>query len=523
MKNFILLGFWFLVMNGLSGQTRFQSSFSNGIYMCGNDIRLNDGYYYIGGTAKDALSSGFLILKTDNYGDSVWSREYRAPLPLEGKRIIPRNGFIYMIGNENPTTGQSRGFLAKSTESGEILWSKTFATAGNCEFNDAILKDDSTLVITGFLTGGGSGGKDILLAVFDTSGSCIWVKAYGKTGNESGNESGNAVIDISGTSFFLTGITDYNDPEGDIFILKLFSNGTPQWCRTYNIIRNGFTGQKAYDLIVNSNNQIVVSGNTKVFEFTSTDQVWNPLIIKTDSAGNVIYAKEDELNSGGGAAYQITVTSDGNFAISGYMRYCMGLLFKTDQLGATQWSKIYGWDQSGFSYSNQINSMVQQGNSFVMTGFVETQYDTSLYLIKANDVGETGCKETEAPLHADPNMDTPVVNDLLLTATTQIADLTDLTLTTMTPAPSKYTYCETTTGYKQPAAVHAIQPNPVKDFLQLTGFSYKVIFTIADALGHNVANGFGPLIDFSPYRPGVYFLTCCDMGSRYTYKVILMP
>jgi hypothetical protein len=497
-------------------QTIFQTSFSNGIYMCGNDIRMKDGYYYIGGTAKDALSSGFFLMKTDNYGDSVWTKEYKASSPVEGKRIILQDDYIYMIGNYNPNKVSSKGFIAKIMTGGEVLWSKTFGTAGSCEFNDIILHDDSTLVLTGSITGTGSGGKDILVTAFDTSGTFKWAKAYGKTGNESGN----AIIGTPDSGYYLTGNIDYNDPNGDIFILKLFLDGSMQWCKTYNILRNTYSGQKTYDLIKNSNNQLVVSGETKVYEIAPGDDIWNPIIIKTDINGNAIYAKDYELNSGGGAGFQVMETEDGYFSITGYMKACFGLLVKTNQLGATEWSKVYGFDGTGSSYLNQTKAIIQHGGSYIMTGFIETQYDTSLYLIKANHLGETGCKESEPSLHAEPNTDDPVINDLTLNVTPFVPDITGLLLTSFSPVPSVYTYCETPTGYYQPVEVPGVYPNPVKDFLQLTGFSDSAAYRLLDVLGNKVGSGNKKVIDFRLFPSGVYFLTIYDGETCTTFQVI---
>jgi hypothetical protein len=512
----VFLGIWSFLPVKVKSQTIFQTSFSNGIYMCGNDIRIKEGYYYIGGTAKDALSSGFLLMKTDNYGDSVWTKEYKASSPVEGKRIVLQDDFIYMIGNYNPNTSSAKGFIAKIKAGGEVLWSKTFGTTGSCEFNDVILQDDSTLVLTGAVSGTGSGGKDILVTVFDTSGTFKWAQAYGKTGNESGN----AIIGTPDSGFYLTGNIDYNDADGDIFILRLSRDGSFQWCRTYNIMVGTYDGQKVYDLITNSNNQLVVSGETKVYEFSPSDQVWNPLIIKTDITGNVIYAKDYNLNSGGGAGYQVMETEDGYFAFTGYMRYCFGLLVKTNQLGATQWSMDYGFDQSGSNYLNKTNSFIQQGGCYVMTGFVETQYDTSLYLIKANHLGETGCKESETPLQADPDTDTPMINDLTLNVSSFVPDISFLPLTSFSPMPSIYTFCDTPTGYDQLVQVQGVYPNPVRDFLQLKGFSDSAGYRLVDALGNRVGSGNKKAIDFRLFSAGIYFLTIYDGETCTTYKVI---
>jgi hypothetical protein len=167
-----------------------------------------------------------------------------------------------------------------------------------------------------------------------------------------------------------------------------------------------------------------------------------------------------------------------------------------------------------------IKSFIQQGGSYIMTGFVETQYDTSLYLIKANHLGETGCKESETPYQAGAHTDTPVINDLSLSVTPFVPDISTIPLTTFSPGPSIYTYCETPTGYDQQAEGYGVYPNPVKDFLQLTGFSDSTNYRLADALGNMVGSGHEKVIDFRSYQSGVYFLTIYDNEACSTFKVI---
>jgi hypothetical protein len=193
---------------------------------------------------------------------------------------------------------------------------------------------------------------------------------------------------------------------------------------------------------------------------------------------------------------------------------------KTNQLGATQWSMDYGFDQSGSNYLNKTNSVIQHGGCYVMTGFVETQFDTSLYLIKANHIGETGCKESETPLQADPDTDTPVINDLSLNVSNFIPDISGLSLTFFSPVASVYTFCETLTGYDRQVERNGVFPNPVKDFLHVTGFSDAARYRLENALGMKIGSGSHTVIDFRSYPSGIYFLMIVDGETCKTYKVL---
>lgn len=252
----------------LPAQTVFQTSFSNGIFMCGKDIRLNNGNYYIGGTAKQTTTSDFLLIKTNNFGDTLWTRKFHASLPIESKQILVRNEFIYLLGNCNPGTDLSKGFIAKVKENGLVIWTKQYGGSGTYEFNSFEFANDTIIVVSGNVKGAGSGGSDILITMFDTAGIVKSSKAYGTPGNETGN----SIIGNPEEGYFITGSTDRNDPQGDIFILNLAADGTPVWCKTYNIIHGtGYSGQHGYNLIKTSNNQITVAGDTKVYEFSPFD------------------------------------------------------------------------------------------------------------------------------------------------------------------------------------------------------------------------------------------------------------
>ena len=229
----------------LPAQTVFQMSFSNGIYMCGKDVILSNGYYYIGGTAKTSTASDFLLIKTDNYGDTIRTLSFHANLPIEGKQILVRNGDVYLLGNCNPGTTLSKGFLAKIRDNGQVLWSRIYGGTGTFEFANALFADDTSIAITGTHTGSGPGGKDILFAQFDTAGIFISSRAYGAA-----NEGGNSITGNREQGFYITGTTDNNDSQGDIFILNLDPNGMQAFCKTYNIVHSSsYSGQHGYSII----------------------------------------------------------------------------------------------------------------------------------------------------------------------------------------------------------------------------------------------------------------------------------
>ena len=501
----------------LQAQNVFQISFSNGIFMSGHDIRLSNGNYYIGGTAKQATASDFLLIKTNNLGDTLWTRKFHAGSPVECKQILVGDGFIYMLGNCNPGTVTSKGFIAKVGENGLVAWTKQYGGSGTYEFNSFELANDSLIVVSGNVTGEGAGGKDVLITMFDTSGLVKSSKAYGTPGNETGN----SVTGNPEEGYFITGNTDSNDPQGDIFILNLAADWTPVWCKSYNIIYGtNYSGQHAYDLIRIANNLLTVSGDTKVFEFPPSDEVWNPLIMKCDLSGNVIYAKDYSLNSGGGPASRVIETSDSHFVLTGYMRSTLGTLIKTTELGEPDWSRVYGTSNIGSGGLNNVShSLLQDGTSFLLTGYIETTYDTSLFFVKTNNLGESGCFFTDTP-YCNPGTDNPTINSLNFTTTPVNTTISDLPLTVSPANASMYVYCDIPTGVKGTEDNISVFPNPVSDYIHLQGVSQQATYQLINSLGDILETGWSHVIDVRYYQPGIYFLRINDKGICHSYKII---
>lgn len=251
--------------------------------------------------------------------------------------------------------------------------------------------------------------------------------------------------------------------------------------------------------------------------------VWNPLIMKCDLNGNVIYTKDYSLNSGGGPAYRVIETGDNHFIFTGYMLTTLGTLIKTTELGEPDWSRVYGTSYIGSTSSENVSySVLQDGNSFVLTGFIQTSYDTSLFLIKTNNLGESGCYFTNTP-YCSPGINNPTINLLNLNAVPVNTTIDNLPLTVTSANASIYVYCNIPTGVKKLMDNISVFPNPVNDYINLQGFSQKAKYQFTNSLGDMLETGQGQVIDVRSYKPGLYFLKICDEGFSRSFKIIRIP
>jgi hypothetical protein len=513
------IGLAFLMVVNLlnvKAQTTFQKTFSNGEYLFGNDIGFYNGCYFIAGASKTNTNSMLFLEKTSVSGDSLWTFYFTAQNPIEGKKIIPGNGDLYVAANSYMTSGSTKGLLAKIKENGYVIWSKTFGTNESQIFNDAIMPDDSTILVVGTVTGTGAGQKDIIVSLLDTSGAVRWSRTYGTTKSERGN----SIIKTSDTCFVIAGFTDFFDPSGDMLVMKISTAGTIKWAKTYNIIHSYgsdyYTDQAATDIMETLTHFLVVTGSTKTGEFSPTDQQWSPVILKLGMDGSLIHAHDYSINSGNNQAYQILETANGSYLVLSSTNEFMDVLFKTNTAGITDWCH-YISPGSAPDYYCFPRAMCISNGSFVITGSRNSQIDTVLHLVKTNSSGWSGCYD-ESVTGYEGTIN-PVLNPVTF-STSDVFGSNDFPLILQYMNSTPYIICEIPTGIETIEEAGTIYPNPVIDYLYLDKIPELVEYGLFDCSGNEIAKDKLKIIDFRNIRPGIYILKMITEKGIFSHKVV---
>ncbi len=496
----------------VSGQTSFQKTYSNGEYLIGYDIGFINGYYYITGASRTNTHSRLFLEKTDTYGDSIWNLYYNSNASLTGKKIISRNGDLYVEANSYSAPGSTKGLLARIKENGDVVWSKTFGSTDSQIFNDAVFIDDSTIAVTGTVTGTGAGGKDIIVTLVDTAGNVRWSKTFGTTANETGN----SIIKTSDTSLVIAGSTDSQDPSGDMLVMKLSMSGSFKWAKTFNIIASVspyYSDQHATGIMESLTHFLVVTGSTKTGEFSPTDQQWSPVILKLGLDGSLIFCNLYEINSGNNQGYQILEIPDGSYVLLNSMSNNMGVLLKTNTSGMTDWCHTYF--NSPFTFP--LNAACISGGAFVMTGSKNSQIDTVLFLVKTNYEGLSGCYDEDFP--GTEYVTNPVVNPITLLSA-PVSGSSDFPMVLQHQGSSLYIICETVTGIDKQEENLTIYPNPVTDFLYLDKITGIREYSVLDCCGNKILFGNSRIVDFRNIDPGIYILRVVTEKGLFCFKVV---
>ena len=265
----------------------------------------------------------------------------------DGGYIIAGRTGSYGAGNEDV-------WLIKTDSNGFEQWNKTFGGTGtNIDKGESVLQaSDGGYVIAGYTNSYGAGSLDVWLIKTDSNGIEQWNKTFG----ESGGDWGESVNRTSDGGYIITGYTNKDGPNSNVWLIKTDSNGIEQWNKTFG--RTDVDQGKS--VRQTSDGGYIIAGRTRT-SIPFVGYRYDVWLIKTDSNGieqwNKVFGVT-ETEDGGESVQQ---TSDGGYIIAGNTgSYGAGSsdvwLIKTDSNGIEQWKKTFGGTGAENGYSVQQTS-----------------------------------------------------------------------------------------------------------------------------------------------------------------------
>jgi len=225
----------------------------------------NDGGYVLVGSTTSYGSGGsdLWILKIDNVGLSEWSRTYGGIGNDVGRDIMQTSDGGYIVtgftksftddGNmdlwliKTNSSGQSCLYdVDGNCSSGSTMWVKTFGTSGNDYGNSVIesIENDSTF----FIAVGKSGRiPSVYMVKTDDNGVKQWENHYG--GGPGGKAQFIIESPVQVPKYIVVGQDNHPDtPDSDLILAGINTNGSDEWFRqiqygnSLNEIGNFITG-----------------------------------------------------------------------------------------------------------------------------------------------------------------------------------------------------------------------------------------------------------------------------------------
>jgi len=237
------------------------------------------------------------------------------------------------------------------------LWYHTFGGADYDNGQGVAVDSNGNVIVVGDTSSFGAGGYDFWTVKYDSNGNLQWNKTLGGSGHDTGQgvavDPNNNIVVVGYTFSFGAG-------NGDFWTVKYDPNGNLLWNRTIG----GGSSDYAYSVAVDSNNNIIVVGETHSFGAGSYD-FWT---VKYDSNGNLQWNRTLG-GSGSDNGYAVAVDSSNNIIASGRTNsFGAGLndfwTVKYDSDGNQLWNKTSGGNDSENGYGVAVDS----NNNIIVTG-----------------------------------------------------------------------------------------------------------------------------------------------------------
>ncbi|MFH2032282.1 MAG: T9SS type A sorting domain-containing protein [Bacteroidota bacterium] len=313
------------------------------------------------------------LLKTNEYGDTLWTKKYGNP---DLREIAYSMCSTIDGGFMLSAYGSEQLWLIKTDSQGDSLWSKKYpAGIGYCIQRT----NDNCYIITG-----GNYPAGIYLLKINSDGDTLWMKFYDGI-------DGWSVQQTSDDGYIIAG---FKKPTEGIWLIKTDSRGDSLWTKIYSCS----ILDEPYSICETNDGGYFVTG-----AYTSKDcegcelelHIW---LLKTDSSGDTTWTKKIDM-SNWDLAYKGRQTRDGGYIIAGetvvgYKNYIY--MAKLDSSGNIEWSNpLIGED---YDQSRAFDIIETADGVYIITG--DSHLD--LCLVKVNNKGQlTDVKDEKTIIPTD--------------------------------------------------------------------------------------------------------------------------
>jgi len=348
-------------------------------------IQTSDGGFITAGYTGSFGAAGYAdcyIIKTDFFGDTLWTKTYGTLERDYPSSILQTSdgGYVFAGSIQNNATIDHIIYAMRTDSIGNILWNKTYIPVGsNSAWSRAILPASDGGYVIGGTTHFTAGYEDPFLLKIDTNGTVFWSKTYGGIYFDAGysfketNDGGYVIVGFTG---------NFGVGSSDIYLIKTDTVGAVQWSKTYGGINQdvGLSIQQTLD------NGYIIAGYTQSFGAGNRDIY----LIKTDINGNTQWSKAYGGTNSDMANY-VQQTIDGGYILGGTTQsFGAGVmdvyLVKTDSFGDTLWTKAIG--DTAYDYCNVVQETIDGG--YIVAG----SRNDDAYLVKTDANGNSGCNES---------------------------------------------------------------------------------------------------------------------------------
>ncbi|HIA05974.1 MAG TPA: T9SS type A sorting domain-containing protein [Flavobacteriales bacterium] len=342
----------------------------------------------VGSYAFEAWTSLLADVTFSNDSSIISIEHYSSPAP---------NTFLNAYGNGNSGAGysvqvtsdggyivygQTLGFnydlfAIRTDVNGDTLWNRRFDGGTHDYANSVVQTADGGFAFLGQTYGFGAGNLDIFLIKTDANGDTLWTRAYGGPNDDEGN----SIQQTADGGYIITGMTrNFGAALEDVYLIKTDAGGNILWSKIYS--GSGYeTGKQVRQTM---DGGYIITGETSTYGAGSDDV----FLVKTNALGDTLWTKTYG-SSGSDRGKDVRQTDDGGYIVTGYASGFGGgnelYLIKTDAVGDTLWTRIYGANNTDPDIGTAV---LQTATGYIVAGitqsFTSSRWDAILYNVDNN-------------------------------------------------------------------------------------------------------------------------------------------
>lgn len=221
-----------------------------------------DKGFIIAASSNSTPSGGYdaVLYKRDSLGGYVWTKYYGGQdwdFAYDVEQTYD-SGFVFCGETYNNTSGFSDVYVVKTDNLGDTLWTRTIGGALIDKGNSIIETSDSNIVVAG-IRSTVADSSDIYVLKFNDSGILIWDSIY----SHPLYDVANCVIETSNGNFVIggsnTSLSASNDK--DFYLLRINNNGSFIWENNFTVIGD----DEIFDIEEDVNGSLINVGHIEGF------------------------------------------------------------------------------------------------------------------------------------------------------------------------------------------------------------------------------------------------------------------
>ena len=288
--------------------TRFYSTYSGYQDITPGGLAFtSSGETVISGSVGGDSNSDLFLLRLDSLGQEVDHHIWGRPNDFDGLGYLscgPDGGY-FLAGTHNCSGGLETMTAMRVTAQGDSLWQRFYEGLNHRECMAVCPAWGAGCLLVGYGYDADTRPRTLAIRVSD-QGDAVWSRGY----DPDSSAYGGLIVghQTPDTGYVLLGSAHWEPSEDSILLVKIDSQGQPQWARSYHHWEADLLQWRGWDVAPLSDGYVIAGDAASAPSGES-----HPLLIRCNLQGDTLWTQR--LNGFIGMARRILMTRDGNLTV----------------------------------------------------------------------------------------------------------------------------------------------------------------------------------------------------------------